>query len=212
MDRIFSDIKIAAEFENLLIKFQHIEGWLRPIQGFTLMKFAAEGPGVGAIVEIGSFLGKSTCWLAAGAKKNNRETVIAVDHFKGSPENQPGQQYENQTLKQAGTTFDKFLENIKSVDLGDYIEPIVASSEEAAKNWQKPIRLLFIDGDHSYESTKQDFALWFPFVCEAGIVCFHDIGTWDGCTKFYNELIQSSKEVKEIGVVGSLRVVRKKQN
>ena len=93
--------------------------------------------------------------------------------------------------------------------LVDYIEPIQASSEEAVRNWKKAIRLLFIDGNHSYENTKQDFLLWSPFVCNGGIICFHDIGDWEGCTKFYKELILSSKEVKEVGSVGSLRVVQK---
>lgn len=209
MNNIFLEIKIAVEYAELQKKLEHIEGWLHPLQGFTLLKLAEEGPGVGEIVEIGSMLGRSTCWLATGSKKAHREKIIAIDHFIGSPEHQPGQQFECNTLSQDGTIFYKFIENLKSVGLVDYIEPIQASSEEAAKNWKKTIRLLFIDGDHSYEKTRQDFLLWSPFVCKEGIICFHDIGAWEGCTKFYEELLQSSKEVKEIGSVGTLRVVQK---
>lgn len=209
MNNIFLDIKIVAEFVDVHMKLEHIEGWLSPIECFALLKLAEVGPGVGEIVEIGSMLGKSTCWLATGSKKTHREKIIAIDHFIGSPEHQPGQQYECKTLSQEGTTFHKFIENLKSVELVDYIGPIQASSEEAAKNWKKAIRLLFIDGNHSYENTKQDFLLWSPFICNEGIICFHDVGEWEGCTKFYEELILSSKEVKEIGSVGTLRVVQK---
>lgn len=210
MGDIFFDVKVVADYTKLQHKLNHIEGFINPIEGFTLLKLAEEGPGAGAIVEIGSLIGKSTCWLVAtGAKRAFREKVTAIDHFEGSPEHQTGQNFELQVLSEEGTTFNKFIENIKSQDLYDYIEPIQTSSEIAAKDWNRSIRLLFIDADHSYESTKKDFLLWFPFICDGGIICFHDIGAWKGCTQFYQELLASSYKVKEIASVGSLRAVQK---
>ena len=209
MDKILHDAEIVTEYTELIRKFRHIQGFLHPEEGFTLMKFAEEGPGTGEIVEIGSWMGKSTAWLAIGAQKKSNAKVTAIDHFKGSPEHQPGQPFSSEELKQNGTTFHKFIENINSLGLIDYVDTIIATSEEAVKNWTKTIRLLFIDGNHSYENTKQDFCLWFPFVCNKGIICFHDVGTWEGCTKFYQELIQSSNKVREIADVLTLRVVQK---
>ena len=51
---------------------------------------------------------------------------------------------------------------------------MIMTSEEAAHGWNKPIRLLWIDGDHRHESTKLDFALWEPHVVEGGILAMHD--------------------------------------
>ena len=36
--------------------------------------------------------------------------------------------------------------------------------------------LVFIDGDHTYEATKQDIAIWWPRVRSGGLLCGHDFG------------------------------------
>ncbi len=40
--------------------------------------------------------------------------------------------------------------------------------------------VLFIDGDHSYEGVRHDFAMYGPLVREDGLVVFHDIVSDDG--------------------------------
>lgn len=39
----------------------------------------------------------------------------------------------------------------------------------------RPLDFLFIDGDHSYEGVKQDFATYAPLVRKEGLIAFHDI-------------------------------------
>lgn len=39
----------------------------------------------------------------------------------------------------------------------------------------RPLDVLFIDGDHSYEGVKQDFEMYSPLVAKGGLVAFHDI-------------------------------------
>jgi predicted O-methyltransferase YrrM len=209
MDVRFPNIAIVAEYLQMSQRFSQIEGFLHNLEGYALFALAATGDGEGEIVEIGSFMGRSTCWLAAGAKKASRERITAIDHFRGSPEHQIGQLYENRTLVSEGTTFHKFMENIEKMQVSDYVNPVVATSEEAASNWNKTIRLLFIDGDHSYSNTKRDFKLWSPFVCDHGYICFHDVGAWPGPTRFYDELRRSAKKLKELMEVGTLRVAQK---
>lgn len=199
----------VSDFLHLAKQFAFVGGWLDPIEGYALHLLALDGPGLGEIVEIGSYLGRSTAFLASGSKKSAREKVTAVDHFQGSPEHQPGQQVESDVLKQQGTTFELFLSNIKRLELDDYVTPVVARSEDAARSWQKPIRLLFIDGDHSYEESKKDFTLWSKFVVVSGLVCFHDIHHWPGVTQFYEELMPSSKDFREIATVRSLKVIQR---
>jgi len=38
-----------------------------------------------------------------------------------------------------------------------------------------PLNLLFIDGDHSYDAVKADFAHYSPLVAPGGLIVFHDI-------------------------------------
>ncbi|MCJ7832852.1 MAG: class I SAM-dependent methyltransferase, partial [Deltaproteobacteria bacterium] len=177
--------------------------FLFPLEGYTLMILAAYGAGEGQIVEIGSYKGKSTCWLASGSKEAGRGKVTAVDHFK-SPVLRPGL-----PADQEWTSLDEFKENIKLMGLEDDVRVIVSDSETAVKSWDQSIRLLFIDGDHSYEASKLDFECWSPFVIENGYVVFHDIEVWDGVTRFYNELKSTSEEFVEVFSVMSLRVMQK---
>jgi len=46
------------------------------------------------------------------------------------------------------------------------------SSLAAVKNWDKPIGVLFIDGDHT--KAGEDFEAWEKFVIPGGIILFHD--------------------------------------
>lgn len=208
MDNIFSGIKSVGAYLKHLDKFEHIDGYLSGIEGFALMQLAEFGPGQGEVVEIGSMCGLSTSWLASGIQRSKRGKVYAVDHFQGSPEHQPGQKYENKVLIKDGSTFNTFCNNLGSVGLLDWVEPIQKASLEAVQSWDKPIRLLFIDGDHSYEATKADYESWSPFVSEGGLICFHDIDEWAGCTRFYNELMENNRLLHPLAAVGSLRVVQ----
>jgi predicted O-methyltransferase YrrM len=206
---------IAAPLRTVLAFWEYnqlqenVEGFLLDIQGFMLMLLAEHGPGMGAIVEIGSFKGKSTCWLARGAKNALREKVYAIDHFAGSPEHLPGMPIEDRDIAATGSTFEVFQRNVAQMDLADFIVPIVSSSSDAARAWESPIRLLFIDADHSYEASKLDFDLWSPYVIPGGLVAFHDIGEWDGVTEFYNSEVKTNAQYRELVNVLGLVIVEK---
>jgi predicted O-methyltransferase YrrM len=211
MDQILDRLRIAVDCLEFMQLLDRVRGFLNPVEGYALMTMARLGPGLGEIVEIGSFMGKSTCWLATGTKQVLREKVTAVDHFEGSPEHQKGAAMETPDIVEKGSTLDAFKANIKAVGVDDYVDTIVASSEEAAKHWTKPIRLLFIDGDHSYEAARKDFELWSPFVIQGGLVLFHDIDVGDGVTKFYRELTGQSTEYEHQFQVASVAVLQKKK-
>ena len=197
-DAVLYRLHSVFEYYESTVAISQLEGWLTDIQGFALMVLAEQGPGLGTIVELGSFKGKSTCWLAKGAKRAGRERVTAIDPFTGSPEHQKGMEHEDHDIANLGSTFDAFMRNISFLNLADYVEPIVARSEDAAATWTKPIRLLFIDADHSYEASKRDFDLWSPHVIKGGLIAFHDIGEWQGVTDFYNREVKVNAHFREV--------------
>jgi MMP 1-O-methyltransferase len=194
--------QLETDFLPFCRKIFRIEGWLRGLEGYTLMMLAAEGRGTGGIVEIGSWMGRSTYCLAMGSRRKNRERVTAIDHFHGSPENQ-----EQPVLRQEGTTYHRFWKNMVEMEVSDHVTPIVAGSEVAVEGWHQPVRLLFIDGDHSYEASKRDFECWSPHVTRDGYIVFHDIDASDGVSTFYRELMNSSPDYVEVLAVLSLRVI-----
>jgi predicted O-methyltransferase YrrM len=210
MQAIIERAQRVCDFLDHEERFADVEGFLLAVEGCTLMELAARGPGVGEIVEIGSYMGRSTCFLAAGAMRMHRERVTAVDHFAGSPEHQKGAFVQSEAIVQEGTTLNRFKVNIEAKGVSKHVEPVVADSATAAGTWEKPIRLLFIDGDHSYEASKADFEAWAPYVVPGGCICFHDINGWPGVTRFLRELLDSSPEFELAILVQSLAVVIRK--
>jgi predicted O-methyltransferase YrrM len=58
----------------------------------------------------------------------------------------------------------------------------------------RPLELLFIDGDHSYQGVKADFELYSPLVSPEGVIAFHDIvpgPSSGGVPQFWQELKQT---------------------
>src|SRR5213592_3283564 len=119
--KIVGKIRIAKEFAELASRFREIQGWVNDVEGYMLYCLARDGEGKGEIVEIGSWMGRSTAWLAAGSMARGRERVHAVDTFDGGAalkaEDYP-------VLKEQGTTYKVFLDNLKGAGLLNHVEPI----------------------------------------------------------------------------------------
>jgi predicted O-methyltransferase YrrM len=205
-----------GHFFELHQRLDQVQGYLHPMEGFALMNLAAHADTQGAVVEIGSFMGRSTCWLASGLKISGRtpaERVFAIDHFRGSPEHQPGGTHECAAVVQTGSTLDAFNGNLRRAGVEQIVTPVVTDSLSAASQWREriggPIRLVFIDGDHSYEASKADFEAWSPHVPVGGLVAMHDIGAWPGVTRFYEEVVAARGAWQPCLGVNSLRVLQR---
>ncbi len=212
MPDVLRSVGHVVEFLRAAGRFSGVQGYLHEIEGYALYSLAARGPGAGAIVEIGSFMGRSTCWLASGSQSATREKVVAVDHFSGSPEHQPGASHAVKEIASEGTTYRRFQENLRGAGLAEWVEARRAGSLEAVKTWEGPIRLLFIDGDHSYEASRADFDAWTPFLVEGGLVALHDVGAWEGVTRFFAEVASGKHgggRYREVMGVNSLRVLER---
>jgi predicted O-methyltransferase YrrM len=129
-------------------------------------------------VEIGSARGNSTCAIAAGLKENGRGKLYAIDPHMPTDWN------DNLSID----TFDILQSNISTLGLTDQVEIIRSLSEDAARDWTRPIDLIFIDGDHSYEGVKRDWDVFVKYVSRFGVVVFHDT-IWD----LFPELTRSQR-------------------
>ncbi len=203
MEKVIHGLHAVAEFLKYSEQFKNIPGFLFPAEGYALLLLARHGPGQGEVVEIGSFMGLSTCWLATGLASAGRGKVTAIDTFQGSPEHQADPHLKKVLAE--GKLFDAFSVVLEQQGLAGQVQPLVGNSHDLAATWNRPIRLLFIDGDHSYEGVRRDFVDWERFVAPGGVVCFHDVGGWDGVTKFYTEKMQKHPGYREAVGVNSLR-------
>ena len=189
----------AVRFVEITDAFASVDWWLHPLEGFALMEVARLGEGTGQIVEIGSFKGRSTCWLALGARDGKRGPVYAIDPFTGSPEHQKGGKYEVAEIVAVGSTFPAFEENLRRMGLIEHVRPIKLASLEAAKQWKLgAIRLLFIDGDHSYEVARSDIANFAPLVEPGGYIVIDDAATDLPGSGYFKGMKEVSRACREL--------------
>lgn len=154
-----------------------IFGWFQDTSAQTLDKLIKEHD-IKTVIEIGSFVGKSTAFFAERVDK-----VYAVDIFKMWPEGM-----HNGDAQQYGDDFyETFLQNMLHAGVLPKIAPIRMSSRDAANHvFNTPCDLVYIDASHDYESVKEDIALWSPFVSK--IICGDDYDeNWPGVMQAVDE-------------------------
>jgi len=181
---------------DILNEIKSIQGYLRDDEAKLLFELAKNAKVEGVIVEIGSWMGKSTVCLTKGSLEGINKQVIAIDPHVGSEEHQ-------RTFKTV-STFTTFKQNIKRAGVEKIVKPLVMTSYEAVKQVKEPVSLLFIDGAHDYENVKQDYLSWSDKVVSGGIIAFHDTVSWPGPYRVVREELYPSRKFKNIRTVGSI--------
>jgi len=119
-------------------------------------------------VEIGSARGKSACAIGLALRRNGQGRLYAIDPHSPT----------NWNDSESTDTFGIITAHLEKAGVSEIVEIVRKTSTEAAADWQDPIDLIFIDGDHSYEGVKADWDRFMPHVSEFGVVIFHDT-IWD---------------------------------
>jgi methyltransferase family protein len=174
-----------------------IEGWMVPQE---LEWLAEQAKTHRRIVELGSFCGRSTRALG----DNTEGWVLAFDDWAG-----PRDAIVNQLVDEMGNVLEDkpismdqlcgkwgvSLIDTFTTNCADLIEAgkvrllqgdhgdlnIIPSRFLEGCDYEKP-DMVFIDGDHSYESALRDIQTWLPRLAKGGLLCGHDAG-WDGVFK-----------------------------
>ena len=196
--------------------FNSVKGFLDHNEGICLYNHALSSSKKGPILEIGSYCGKSTIYLATAAKEYNC-TVYSVDHHTGSEENQVGWEYHDIELFDEETgkinSFPEFMRNLRKANLLDTVIPIVSDSSLVSRDWKIPLSMVFIDGGHTMEAAFNDFNNWKDKIIKGGILAIHDVfpNPDDGGRppfEIYRKAL-SEKNFKEVEAVKSLRILEK---
>jgi predicted O-methyltransferase YrrM len=195
-----------------------VKGFLDPKEGRCLLAAAREASRLGPCLEIGSYCGKSTIYLATGCKENGA-VLFSVDHHRGSEEQQPGQEYFDPDLLDPRTgaidTFRFFRDALKRFELEDTVVPIVCRSAVAARSWATPLSLVFIDGGHSLESAYRDYNAWAGHIVPGGFLVIHDLfpDASKGGQAPYRvyRLALASGLFSEVTVVQTLGILRRRE-
>ena len=186
-------------------------GFMPPDEGLAL--YAAALLSTGPLLEVGSYLGKSTLYLAAAARALGTK-VITVDHHRGSEEHQPGWDYHDPSLVDSTVgridTLPGFRHTIASAGAEDVVVAVVARAEDFAQLWSSPRGVGFLDGCHTEESALRDYHGWGPHL--DGILAVHDVfpDPADGGQAPFHVYETALRDgFEELPGTGSLRVLRR---
>ena len=129
-------------------------------------------------LEIGSYCGKSSVWLG-GAARLRGTVLFALDHHRGSEENQAGWEHHEPDLvdDEVGRmdTLPRFRRTVFDAGLEGSVVAVVGDSPTVGRFWTTPLALLFIDGGHGHDPAHRDYELWTPHVAPGGTLCIHDV-------------------------------------
>ena len=180
-----------SDFAPVKQLIKDVPGWLSDEEGEALYELARACTGRGAIVEIGSWKGKSTICLGLGSRAGSGVPIFAVD---------PHADYRH----------GEFKDNIERAGIADLVRPLKGLSQDVVDGFDEAIELLFVDGSHEEGDVRDDFEQWVPKVVEGGVVAFHDT-TWHvGVRRVVAEKIYGSRGFRDVRFVpGSTTVARK---
>ncbi len=201
---------------ELLRAAESAHGFMPVTEGLALFDAAADSAGRGPVLEIGSYCGKSTIYLAAAARTAG-QLVVTVDHHRGSEEHQPGWEYHDPGLVDPRTgrldTLPALRATLAAAGLEDHVVVVVGRSADVARLWRTPLGMVFIDGGHTEQAAVTDYAGWAPWVAPGGVLAIHDVfpDPADGGRPPYliYQRALASGAFTEVRVEGSLRLLER---
>jgi len=142
-----------------------IPGWFNYAEAYD--QIVDQIPDDGKIVEIGSFLGRSTHYLATSLMNANKEQVkiYCVDTFEGSSEHSP--------LKLPNDFLHLFKENLKFFIGREMVIPCQGRSDDKDlinKFEDESIDYIMVDGAHEHEAVMEDIENWWPKLKKEGVM------------------------------------------
>ncbi len=201
---------------DLPLDIDTVKGFLHPEEGRALHDAALTAAERGPVLEIGSYCGKSAVYLGTACQAVGG-VLFAVDHHRGSEENQPGWEYHDPALwdTEAGVldTLPVFRDTLHRAGLEETVIPVVGRSATLARHWTTPLSLVFIDGGHSRAAAEADYRGWQGKLMPAGLLAIHDVfpDPTDGGRPPYEIycLALASGLFEEIAAIRSLRMLRR---
>ena len=134
------------------------------------------------VLEIGSWMGRSTIALASTAK-----SVVTVDWHEGD--------------FYAGheDTLPVLRENLRKYGCSN-VQIVVGRIEDVATKLDTDFDFVFVDADHSEESAMRHYTIALFHIRDGGVICFHDYGRF-GVTPVVDSLPYDLEVVESLAIL-----------
>lgn len=172
---INDDLKLTKRIilEKLQPEFNEIPGWFSYIDLYNEMVDKAKNGD--NFVEVGSWFGKSTNYLATKIKESGKNIKLTtIDTFKGTDDEEL---HQNIVGSFNGDIFYEFIDNtVLSENYGN-IDIIKDTSHNAANQFTNgSIDYIMLDAGHSYEDVRDDINYWYNKIKPGGWISGDDYG------------------------------------
>jgi len=161
--------------------------------GYKYLYDAVSRTPMESVVEIGILMGFGSIILCAAAEERGLK-YYGIDPWDliDSGDHAPLKHFVG-----AHVNTEKIARRVMAELKFNNYELIKGFSYDAAKDFNEPIGMLFIDGCHCYECVKKDFLLWSPKIIKDGLIIFHDAG-FDGVGKVIEGIAKRDPNFIEI--------------
>ena len=174
--------------------FRKVRGASSDEIGLALADMAVRVPGDQAIVELGVFQGRTALLMAWGASQGGRAHVWGVDAW-----DLPGNTYGPPFTDTGSRQWARY--NVKALGYGKRVTLVHNFAVRAAREWvtrpdliglgNRPVGLLFVDDDHSYEGARDAILAWAPHLAPGATIAVDDYGhpDWPGVAQAVDALV-----------------------
>jgi len=144
----------------------------------VLIDLASKVPAGQAIVELGSFKGRSTGHLALGSSRGAGVQVHAFDPWEAGEIPAGYEQHAPSIVEYVRSeTRAAFDAHMELTGAGEYVTAHQATATEGAEQYDGlPVGLLFHDALHRKEDVRDDLKAWLPHMADDAVIVLHDVG------------------------------------
>jgi hypothetical protein len=194
---INEDLKITKRIilETLKPEFNEIPGWF--VYDTMYDEMVSNAKGGETFVELGSWFGKSTNYMATKIKESGKDIKFTtIDTFKGTLDEDLHNTIVNGSFN--GDILYEFIDNTIISDNYGSFEIIKDTSHNAANQFRNnTIDYIMLDGGHSYDDVNEDIKLWYNKVKPGGWISGDDYGGsfFPGVTRAVDEFFYNQCEI-----------------
>lgn len=177
------------------MKYDDIPGWFdwSPLYDRMVNKFPS-----GTFVEVGTYLGRSLCYLGQRVKESGKPIrVVGVDWCVGSGIENGKDNHGHEVVNGNGSFASQLHRNVCDCGVEDIVTLMIGDSRNVAKLFPNgSLDFVFLDAKHDYQHFKADLLSWLPKVRPGGVIAGDDAGVpderehvWPDVTKVLNEVL-----------------------
>ncbi len=85
-----------------------------------------------------------------------------------------------------------------------YVDELIKDRLTIDRTWNHKFDLIFIDGDHSYESVMNNFETAISLLTEKGTIVFHDALSWEGVNRALCDIKAEYGDKADVSICGRI--------